>query len=199
MILSYGYWQERYAGDPAVVGREMRIDGRPCTIVGVMPAGFQLPRQRGARLWTPLAFTAEQKSDEGRHNNSWSSVGRLRRGATIEQAAAQVEALNAASLDRIPALKPLLVNAGFHTKVVPLKDDLVRNVKGRLYLLWGGTLFVLLIGCVNVINLALVRARVRLRDLATRLSLGATRAAMARQVWTESLLLTRRQRRCSAC
>ncbi len=189
VILTHGYWQERYGGDRSVVGREIRIDGRPCTIVGVMPAGFQFP-DSGPRLWTPLAFTAEQKSDEGRHNNSWSSVGRLRCGATIEQAAAQIKALNLASLDRIPALKPLLINAGFHTRVVPLKDDLVRNVKGRLYLLWGGTLFVLLIGCVNVINLALVRARVRLRDLATRLSLGATRAAVARQVWAESLLLT---------
>ncbi len=189
VILSHGYWMERYAGDPRVIGRELRLDGRPCTIVGVMPAAFTFLESE-ARIWKPLAFTAEQKSDEARHNNSWDSIGRLRDGATIGEAQAQVNALNAAALDRIPELKPLLINAGFNTRIVPLKDDLVRNVKGRLYLLWGGTLFVLLIGCVNVINLALVRARVRLRDLATRLSLGASRAAIAWQVWSESLLLT---------
>jgi putative ABC transport system permease protein len=189
VVLSYGYWQERYGGDRSVVGREMRIDGRPCTIVGVMPASFTF-LESDARVWTPLAFTPEQRSDEARHDNSWNSIGRLGDGATIAQATAQVKALNAAAMDRIPELKPLLINAGFNTRIVPLKDDLVRNVKGRLYLLWGGTLFVLLIGCVNVINLALVRARVRLRDLATRLSLGASRSAIARQVWSESLLLT---------
>jgi predicted permease len=189
VVLSHAYWQQRFGGDRSAIGRQVRIDGRPCTIVGVMHAGFRFPDD-DPRLWTPLAFSAEQKSDEGRHNNSWSSVGRLRAGATIEQAVAQVKALNVASLDRIPQLKSMLVNAGFHTEIVPLKDDLVRNVKSRLQLLWGGTLFVLLIGCVNVINLALVRARARLRDLATRMSLGATRAALARQVWAESLLLT---------
>jgi predicted permease len=189
VVLSHGYWRERFGGDPKIAGKTIRIDGRPYTIVGVMPASFTFLAS-DERLWTPLAFTAEQKSDEGRHNNSWASIGRLRAGATIEQAVAQVKALNAASLEKIPQLKQILINAGFHTEVVPLKDDVVRNVKGRLYLLWGGTLFVLLIGCVNVVNLALVRARVRLRDLATRLSLGASRAAVARQVWSESLLLT---------
>jgi putative ABC transport system permease protein len=189
VVLSYGYWQERYGADPTVLGRDLRLDGRPCTIVGVMPASFTFVEPQ-ARLWTPLAFTAEQKSDENRHNNSWNSIGRLRDGATIGQAQTQVNALNAATLDRVPELKPILVNAGFNTKVVPLKDDLVRNVNDRLYLLWGGTLFVLLIGCVNVINLALVRARSRLRDLATRMSLGASRAAVAAQAWSEGLLLT---------
>jgi putative ABC transport system permease protein len=189
VLLSHGYWQEHYGGDPAVVGRELRVDGRPCTIVGVMPADFMF-LETEARIWTPLAFTPEDKSDEARHNNSWSSIGRLRDGAAIDQAQAQVNALNAASLDVVPALKPLLINAGFNTRIVSLKTDLVRNVRGRIYLLWGGTLFVLLIGCVNVINLALVRAHARLRDLATRLSLGASRMVVARQVLSESLLLT---------
>jgi predicted permease len=189
VVLSYPFWQERYAGDPRVVGRQLRLDGRPFTIIGVMPKDF-LFIVDDVRLWTPLAFTAEQKSDEGRHNNSWTSIGRLRPGATIAQAQAQVDAINAADMDRFPALKPLLVNAGFHTVIVPLQDDLVREVKGTLYLLWGGTLFVLLIGCVNVINLALVRSRVRLRELATRFALGAGRWRVARQLLTESLLLT---------
>ena len=189
VVLSYPFWQERYAGDLRVVGRQLRIDGRPYTIVGVMPKDF-LFIVDDVRLWTPLAFTAQQRSDENRHNNSWTSIGRLRPGATIAQAQAQVDAINAADMDRFPAFKPLLVNAGFHTVIVPLQDDLVREVKGTLYLLWGGTLFVLLIGCVNVINLALARSQVRLRELATRLALGAGRWRVARQLFTESFLLT---------
>ena len=189
VVLSHGYWQERFGGDRNIIGRTMRLDGKPMTIVGVMPASFQFLEPE-ARIWTPLAFTAEQKSDEARHNNSWTSVGRLRDGATIAQAQAQAKALNAASLDLVPALKQMLINAGFSTKVVPLKDDLVREVKGRLYLLWGGTLLVLLIGCVNVINLALVRTHSRSRELATRLALGAGRADVARQFFSESFLLT---------
>jgi predicted permease len=189
VLLSHAYWQERFAGDPHVVGRQLRLDDRPFTIIGIMPASFQF-LDAETRIWTPLTFTAEQKSDNARHNNSWSSIGRLRDGATIGGAQAQVNTLNAATLDLIPALKPLLLNAGFNTRIVPLKDDLVRNVKGRLYLLWGGTLLVLLIGCVNVINLALVRSHVRLRELATRLALGAGRGDVARQFFSESLLLT---------
>jgi hypothetical protein len=101
-----------------------------------------------------------------------------------------VDAINAANLDRFPSFKQVLINAGFHTVVVPLQDDLVRDVKGTLYLLWGGTLFVLLIGCVNVVNLALVRARVRAREIAMRLALGAGRWRLARQLVTESVVLT---------
>ncbi len=189
VVLSHAYWQEQFGGDPAVVGRQLRVDGKPHTVVGIMPSDFKLITAE-VRLWTPLAFTAEQRLDDRRHDNSWESIGRLAPGATIAQARAQVDAINAAQLEKLPALKPLLVNAGFHTVVVPLQDDLVRNVKGTLYLLWGGTLFVLLIGCVNVVNLALARAPVRARELATRIALGAGRGRVAGQLLTESLLLT---------
>jgi predicted permease len=87
-------------------------------------------------------------------------------------------------------MKPVLINAGFHTRVEPLQDTLVRDIKSSLYLMWGGALFVLLIGCVNVANLVLVRSRVRLRDHATRLALGAGRARLARQLVAESAILT---------
>ncbi len=189
VVLSHRFWRERFAGDPRAVGRQLRLDGRRHTIVGVMPRTFNF-LDDDVRLWTPLAFTDEQKSDDSRHNNGWTSIGRLRPGATIAQARAQVDALNAAGLERLPELKPLLINARFHTEIVPLQADLVRHVEATLYLLWGGTLFVLLIGCVNVVNLALVRSRARLRELATRAALGAGRARIARQLLTESLLLT---------
>ena len=189
VLLSHAFWQERFGGDPNVVGRQLRLDDRPFTVVGVMPDTFRFVND-DVRIWTPLAFTPEQQSDDARHSNNWTSIGRLKPGATIAQAQAQVDAINAANLERFPSFKQVLINAGFRTAVVPLQDDLVRDVKGTLYLLWGGTLFVLLIGCVNVVNLALVRARVRAREIATRLALGAGRWRLARQLVTESLLLT---------
>jgi predicted permease len=101
-----------------------------------------------------------------------------------------VNALNAANLERFPQYRELLINAGFHTTAERLQDNLVRDVKSTLYLMWGGALFVLLIGCVNVANLVLVRSRVRVKELATRLALGASRWRVARQLVAESVLLT---------
>src|SRR5262249_19495550 len=139
-------------------------------------------------LWRPLAFTPQRK--EQRHSNNWKNIGRLKAGATVRQAQDQIDALNRANLDRFPQYKQLLINARFHTTVVPLQDDLVRTVKPTLYLLWGGALFVLLIGGVNVANLVLVRSRARMKELATRLALGAGRLRVARQLVTEGVVLT---------
>jgi predicted permease len=189
VILSQGLWRSQFAGDSAAVGKDLRIDGEPYTIVGVMPAEFVFFDPE-AVMWTPLAFTPEQKSDDSRHSNNWRNIGRLKPGATIEQAQAQVDALNAANLDRFPQYKTLLLNAGFHTVVIGLKDYLVRDIRPVLVLMWGGALFVLLIGAVNVANLVLVRSRARLKELATRLALGAGPWRVLRQLVLESLLLT---------
>jgi predicted permease len=188
-ILSYALWQSQFGGDPQAIGKDIRIDGQPYTVVGVMPKGFYFLNPE-VMLWTPLAFTPEQKADSSRHNNSWQNIGRLKPGATKELAQQQVNALNAANLERFPQYKELLVNAGFHTMVDRLQDTLVRDIKATLYLMWGGALFVLLIGCVNVANLVLVRSRARLKELATRLALGAGRWRVGRQLVTESVLLT---------
>ncbi|MCU1386251.1 MAG: hypothetical protein JWL71_4948 [Acidobacteria bacterium] len=188
VVLSYAFWQSQFGGDASAVGKDIRIDGQPFTVVGVMPKGFYF-LNRNVMLWRPLAFTAEQKSDEQRHNNSFQHIGRLKPGASIERARQQIDALNARNLEKFPALKPLLINAGFHTTVYPLQETLVRDIKATLYLMWGGALFVLLIGCVNVANLVLVRSRVRLKELATRLALGAGRFRVARQLVTESVIL----------
>jgi predicted permease len=189
VLLSDAVWHRQFAGDPGVVGRDLRVDGQPYTIVGVMPRSFQALDPE-VMLWRPLAFTAEQRSDEQRHSNNYWNIGRLRPGATLAQARAQVDALNAANLERFPKYKELLINAGFRTIVDGFHDHLVRSVKPTLYLLWGGALFVLLIGCVNVANLALVRARSRLKEVATRLALGANRWQIARQLIAESVALT---------
>jgi len=189
VILSQGLWRSQFAGDPAAVGKDLRIEGEPYTIVGVMPAEFVFFDPE-AVMWTPLAFTPEQKSDDSRHSNNWRNIGRLKPGATLEQAQAQVDAINAANLDRFPQYRTLLLNAGFHTVVIGLKDYLVRDIRPVLVLMWGGALFVLLIGAVNVANLVLVRSRARLKELATRLALGAGPWRVIRQLVLESLLLT---------
>jgi predicted permease len=189
VVLSYALWQSQFGGDPNAIGNDLRIDGQPFAIVGVMPKGFYFLNPE-VMLWRPLAFTAEQKSDEQRHNNSYRNIARLKPAATIQRAQQEIDALNARNLDRFPQLKPLLINAGFHTTVERLQDTLVRDVRATLFLMWGGAIFVLLIGCVNVANLVLVRSRARLKELATRLALGAGRWRVGRQLISESILLT---------
>ncbi|HEV3058611.1 MAG TPA: ABC transporter permease [Vicinamibacterales bacterium] len=189
VVLSDALWQSAFGGDPAAVGKDLRIDGQPFTVIGIMPKGFSFLNPN-VMLWRPLAFTAQQKSDGERHNNNYQNIARLKPGATIERARLEIDALNARNLELFPKLKPLLINAGFHTTVDPLQETLVREIKPTLYLMWGGALFVLLIGCVNVANLVLVRSRVRIRELATRLALGAGRARVGRQLVTESVVLT---------
>ncbi|HTI37647.1 MAG TPA: ABC transporter permease, partial [Vicinamibacterales bacterium] len=189
VILTYGSWQQMFGGRDDAIGQTMRINGEPYAIVGVLPKGFSF-LQPDVKFWMPLAFTAEQKSDESRHSNNWSYLARLKPGATIEQARQQIDALNARNLDRFPALKQILINAGFHTVVVPLQSYLVRELRGTLYLLWGGVAFVLLIGIVNITNLMLVRSTARMKELATRHALGAGLGRIARQLLTETVLLT---------
>ena len=189
VVLGYGLWQRLYAGSDDAVGRELRISGRPHTVVGVLPPDFHFVDAE-ATFWLPLAFTPEDRGDDRRHSNSYQMVARLAPGATLEQAREQIAALNRANLDKIPQLKQALLDAGFSTTVDPLQERLVRDVRPTLYLLWGGVLFVLLIGCVNVTNLALVRATTRGREMAARQSLGAGRWRLLRQLLVESVLLT---------
>jgi predicted permease len=189
VVLSDAFWRGQFGGDPGAVGRDIRLDGQPYTIVGVMPKAIQALHP-SVTLWRPLAFTAEQRSDNNRHSNNYENLARLKPGATLEQARSQVDALNAANLERFPQYKELLINAGFHTVVTGWHDRLVRGVKTTLFLMWGGALFVLLIGCVNVANLVLVRSRTRQKELATRLALGAGRWQIARQLVIEGVLLS---------
>jgi predicted permease len=184
VVLSQGLWRELYAGDKSALGRELRISGRPFTIVGVMPPNFNFI-EPDVRLWMPLAFTAEQKTVH--HSNNWYHIGRLKPGVTLQQAQAQVNALNIANLERFPEFKEILINAGFNTIVNPLQDMLTAGVKRTLYLLWGGSFLVLLIGGLNIANLALARLALRRKELATRVALGAGRLQLMRQLLLENL------------
>ena len=188
-VISDAYWHTQFGGDRSAVGRQLRIDGRPHTVVGVMPPRYR-PTDADIALWTPMTFTAKQKSDEERHSNNAVYVARLKPGATVQQAQAQIDKLNAANLERFPQLKEILINAGFHTIVMRLQDQMVKDVRPVLYLMWGGSLCVLLIGWVNVANLVLVRSRVRLKELATRMAIGAGTWRIARQLAVEHVLLS---------
>jgi predicted permease len=189
IVLSYGLWQSAFGGDAAIVGHDTRLDGQSYTVVGVMPQDFVYLRG-DVLLWRALAFTPLQKSDQARHSNNFQQIARLKPGSTIERARAEIDALNAANLDRFPQFRELVVNAGFHTVVSRLQDETIKDVKATLYLMWGGALFVLLIGCLNVANLVLARSRARLKELSTRVALGAGRARVARQLITESMVLS---------
>lgn len=201
IILSHGLWQRLYAGDPAVVGQDLRLGwtGQAYTIVGVMPRGFSFfelgddghARAPGdtVQFWIPLAFTAAQRSDDARTRYGFFHIGRMRAGATVDQVQAQVDALNAANLERFPQLGSGFVDLGMYTAVTPLQDALTRDLRGILYLLWGGAAFVLLIGALNIANLSLARSNVRARELATRLALGAGRLRVTRQLIIEGVLL----------
>jgi len=188
VVLGHAFWQRNLGGDPAVVGTDLRIDGRPYTIVGIMPESFVFLDPE-VRLWLPIAFSETDRSEDRRFSQNHEEIARLRPGATLVQAQEQLDALNARIVEAAGGLRELLVNTGYHTSVVSFGDDLVRNVRGILYLLWGGVVFVLLIAVVNITNLVLVRATGRAREMATRHALGAGFGRLARQLVTETTLL----------
>ncbi|HXS96537.1 MAG TPA: ABC transporter permease [Candidatus Limnocylindrales bacterium] len=185
-ILSDGLSRRLFGSPKAALNHDVRISGQPYTVVGVMARGFNFINPEVA-LWAPAAFTAKDR--ETRHSNNWYNIGRLRPGATLQQAQAQVDALNRANLDRFPQFKELLINAGYHTMVAPLEDMLTKDVRSSLYLLWGGAAFVLLIGVVNVANLVLARSSQRRKEFATRLALGAGSSLLIRQLITENVMV----------
>ena len=188
VVLSYGFWQRVFGGRDSAVGEDLRIGGEPFRIVGVLAPGFKFINPE-IQLWRPAAFTPQEKSDDSRHSNNWQQLGGLKPGATMAQAQSQLDAINAANLERFPNFKQILINAKFRTDVVDFQQHLIGETRSTLTLLWGGVAFVLLIGSVNVANLVLVRSTARIRELATRQALGASFSRLARQAFTESALL----------
>jgi predicted permease len=187
-VLTEGFWKDVFARDRNIVGRDIRLSGENYRVVGVMPDRAAM-FDHEVRLWVPFAFTQKQMSDDSRHSNSYEMIARLAPGVTFARAQQRIDALNRANMDLFPRLKPLLETARFGTKVLSLKDEMVKTIRPTLYLLQGAVAVVLLIGCVNLANLMLVRANVRMRELAIRFSLGAGRFRIGRQLLVEAVML----------
>lgn len=187
VILSDGLWRQRYGADPKVIGRTLRVDTNPCTIIGVMPPGFQFLSGH-PQLWTPLCFSDDDRKPENRHSNNMEMYARLRPGVTIANAQSQLDALNVRMLATDPYAK-LVTDAGFHTVIRDLGDDFVAELRPILLLLQAGVLLLLLIGMVNLANLLLVRATGRAKEFCVRQALGAGRWQLARTLVTETVVL----------
>jgi putative ABC transport system permease protein len=179
VLLGYDLWQQRYGGNPGIVGKTVGVNGMMATIIGVMPQGWQYPEE--AQLWMPLRAT-EKKSPRGQF--FLNPIGRLKPGVTLAQANAEL-----AHFSEVAAREHPDINKGSLFRAVPLREEYVRESKGLTLLLMGAVLFVHLIACANVANLLLARGATRSKEFGIRVALGANRSRVVRQLLIESLLI----------
>jgi putative ABC transport system permease protein len=192
VMLSHALWQRRFNADRSVVGKSIMLDGRNCTVIGVMPPGFRFPGDTGtilniftappAQLWVPLALTPGAWSQRSAHYLQ--VIVRLKPGVTADQAQAEMNSIEQQLVKEYPR-----EYIGSDVKMVPLHAQVVGSFRTALLVLFGAVAFVLLIGCANLANLSLARATSRQKEVAIRSALGASRIRIVRQLVTESLVL----------
>jgi putative ABC transport system permease protein len=184
-VLSHRIWKTRFGSAKSILGKTITLDGNQHTVIGVMPASFGL-RTWGATdadLWIPAAWDAKMRAERKNHN--WSVVGRLRPGVNVNRALAEMGTISRRLEMRYPE-----ADQGWGATVIPLREQLVQDLRPALLLLLGAVVFVLLIACANVANLVLARTLARRKELAIRLALGASRARTLRHVLSETLVLS---------
>jgi putative ABC transport system permease protein len=181
-ILSYGFWQRRYAKDPNIIGRTVRMNGAPTTVIGVMPRGFSFPQK--ADMWVPLVETAKVRDRD--NTDTWFAFGRLARGVTFQSARVEVESI----VKRLETEYPL-TDRRWHLSVQNFHEFFIGPNATVLYgSMWGAVGFVLLIACANLANLMLARALGRSHEISVRIALGAGRWRIIRQLLVESVMLS---------
>ncbi len=181
-VLSHGTWRSQFGGDPSIVGRVISLDNHSYTVVGVLPAGVEVPRLENVEIWTPLHI--DPRAEEHRDWRGFKTYGRLAEDATLDEALEEMNVIAGRLAEAYPA-----TNEGWTISISPLQDHVVGSIRATLLIFLGAMGFVLLIGCANVANLLLARATERRREFAVRAAIGAGRSRLVRLLLTESLLL----------